>query len=331
MKGSNYIYNDFSHTTVCSVWDKGYRYGFNSMEKDNEINVDGGSYDFGARIYDSRLGRFLSIDPLHRNYNDLSSYSFAFNSPILFVDLLGEKGTVYIQVILDKQGKPVIDKKTMKAVVKDMKETYNKLGVDIKVKVNYSNDIMTKDNFYKRKNADPTDSYVIAANEDQLKEIHSNKTEENKGWEDVPEIVQPSGISGVSASNDQFSFINADKVKIKENYDNIISKISIVIQHETGHPKFKGHPRNSNRFGPTNVACGHISGTIMQEQPNSRVEYDFYLVNRLREIHGTTKDAKPIAERKTEFTFEDTIKKTHNYSGNSNKVETLYLKPTNEK
>ena len=39
----------------------GYRYGFNGMEKDDEIhNSEGTSYDFGARIYDARIGRWLS-------------------------------------------------------------------------------------------------------------------------------------------------------------------------------------------------------------------------------------------------------------------------------
>jgi RHS repeat-associated protein len=88
MKGSNYIYNDFSHTTVCSVWDKGYRYGFNSMEKDNEINVNGGSYDFGARIYDSRLGRWMSLDPVRNT--SWSSYASFKNSPIAIIDPNGE-------------------------------------------------------------------------------------------------------------------------------------------------------------------------------------------------------------------------------------------------
>jgi len=38
-------------------------------------------------------------------------YSFAYNSPILFIDLIGEKGTIDIQVMLDKQGKPLLIKK----------------------------------------------------------------------------------------------------------------------------------------------------------------------------------------------------------------------------
>jgi RHS repeat-associated protein len=72
------------------VWDKGYRFGFNSMEKDNEINVNGGSYDFGARIYDSRLGRWLSLDPLMADYPSLSSYSFSANIPLLLSDPTGK-------------------------------------------------------------------------------------------------------------------------------------------------------------------------------------------------------------------------------------------------
>ena len=39
-----------------------YRYGFNGQEKLDEIKGYGNSLDFGARIYDPRLGRFLSVD-----------------------------------------------------------------------------------------------------------------------------------------------------------------------------------------------------------------------------------------------------------------------------
>ena len=40
-----------------------YRFGFNGKENDNEVKGAGNSLDFGARIYDSRLGRWLSCDP----------------------------------------------------------------------------------------------------------------------------------------------------------------------------------------------------------------------------------------------------------------------------
>ncbi len=42
----------------------GYKYGFNGKEKDDEIKGNGNSQDYGKRIYDSRLGKFLSVDPI---------------------------------------------------------------------------------------------------------------------------------------------------------------------------------------------------------------------------------------------------------------------------
>jgi RHS repeat-associated protein len=41
-----------------------YRYGFNGKEKDEETYCDGNAYDFAARIYDERFGRWMSVDPL---------------------------------------------------------------------------------------------------------------------------------------------------------------------------------------------------------------------------------------------------------------------------
>ena len=38
-----------------------YRFGFNEKEMDNVAKGDGNSVNFGARIYDSKLGRFLSL------------------------------------------------------------------------------------------------------------------------------------------------------------------------------------------------------------------------------------------------------------------------------
>ncbi|WP_278008965.1 hypothetical protein [Flavobacterium gyeonganense] len=46
-----------------------YRYGFNGMEKDDELKGDGNAIDYDKRFYDTRLGRFLSIDPLEKNFH----------------------------------------------------------------------------------------------------------------------------------------------------------------------------------------------------------------------------------------------------------------------
>jgi RHS repeat-associated protein len=68
----------------------GYRYGFNGKEKLDEIFGDGNAYDFGERGYDPRTGRMWSVDPLTDQMPAWSPYSYAFNSPIRFVDKDGE-------------------------------------------------------------------------------------------------------------------------------------------------------------------------------------------------------------------------------------------------
>lgn len=68
--------------TERSFSSEAYRYGFNRMEKDNEVKGSGNSLDFGARIYDPRLGRLLSLDPLMDEYPQCSPFAFVGNSPI---------------------------------------------------------------------------------------------------------------------------------------------------------------------------------------------------------------------------------------------------------
>jgi|694.fasta_scaffold02147_3 RHS repeat-associated protein len=66
-----------------------FRYGFNGKENDNSTGE--GNLDFGARVMDVKLGRWLSLDPLQKKYADLSPYNFAGNSPIAFYDPNGKE------------------------------------------------------------------------------------------------------------------------------------------------------------------------------------------------------------------------------------------------
>jgi len=56
--------------------------------------------DFGARMYDSRLGRWLSLDPLAHKYIGWSPYSFSLSNPIYLKDADGN-------VVVDRTGNPV--------------------------------------------------------------------------------------------------------------------------------------------------------------------------------------------------------------------------------
>jgi RHS repeat-associated protein len=65
-----------------------YRYGFNGKEKLSEITND--DYDYGARIYDARIGRWLSVDPLQKKYPNWTPYAYAMNSTLKLKDIDGK-------------------------------------------------------------------------------------------------------------------------------------------------------------------------------------------------------------------------------------------------
>jgi RHS repeat-associated protein len=63
----------------------GYRFGYNGVEKDDEIKGSGNSYNFEFRMHDPRVGRFLSMDP------------FAGNSPVRSIDFWGLEEAVFVR------------------------------------------------------------------------------------------------------------------------------------------------------------------------------------------------------------------------------------------
>ena len=68
--------------------DASKRYGFGGKELQNE-SVSGNIldwYDFGARNYDSSLGRWMNIDNMSEDYISWSPYNYTLNNPIYFTD-----------------------------------------------------------------------------------------------------------------------------------------------------------------------------------------------------------------------------------------------------
>src|SRR6476620_5342901 len=45
-----------------------YRYGFNGMERDDEVKGEGNSINYTFRMHDPRVGRFFAVDPLAPQY-----------------------------------------------------------------------------------------------------------------------------------------------------------------------------------------------------------------------------------------------------------------------
>ncbi|HRF77457.1 MAG TPA: RHS repeat-associated core domain-containing protein, partial [Chitinophagales bacterium] len=109
-------YDPFGMLLVGRSWSVSYRYGFNGKEMDAETYGQGNIYDYGFRIYNPRLGKFLSVDPLAATYPWYSTYHFASNNPIFFIDIDGLEGgssqpgstvNTGTYLVLDEQGEQV--------------------------------------------------------------------------------------------------------------------------------------------------------------------------------------------------------------------------------
>ncbi len=83
------------YETIISNVNGYYRYGFQGQENDNELKGTGNSVNFKYRVHDPRIGRFLSIDPLTKEYPWNSPYAFSENRVIDGIDL---EGLEYISV-----------------------------------------------------------------------------------------------------------------------------------------------------------------------------------------------------------------------------------------
>ncbi len=63
------------------------KYRYNGKEFIEDFGI--GLYDYGARWYDPRIGRFLGVDPLADKYPNESPYIYAGNNPVANIDVDG--------------------------------------------------------------------------------------------------------------------------------------------------------------------------------------------------------------------------------------------------
>ena len=153
-----------------------YRFGYNGKENDNEVKGEGNSLDFGARIYDSRLGRWLSVDPITEDYPELTPYQFASNTPIQAIDLDGlemqkkttynsNTGVTHIQITISVKVINLSSNTSKKDALKlasqvakqteksmSMYDSKRKIRYKTKVKMTYLDNFTTLDGFKEKSN-----------------------------------------------------------------------------------------------------------------------------------------------------------------------------------
>ncbi|MBK8562371.1 MAG: hypothetical protein IPN76_03255 [Saprospiraceae bacterium] len=112
-----------------------YRYGFNG--KENDRSWKGGTsdagliQDYGFRLYNPALGRFLSVDPLAPDFPWYTPYQFSGNRPIYAIDLDGAEEQQLI--------KAAIRNRIFTTLKKSFKE-----GVESRIKAYYKDKSVKK-------------------------------------------------------------------------------------------------------------------------------------------------------------------------------------------
>jgi len=88
MKQEGFIWSAMRCDGADQTVSTGQKYRHTGKPFDDEGAFD--LYYYGARYYDPRLGRFISIDPASSIYPGLSPYVYAGNNPLKYFDLDGD-------------------------------------------------------------------------------------------------------------------------------------------------------------------------------------------------------------------------------------------------
>jgi RHS repeat-associated protein len=100
-----YVYDSFGKATVLNPsWGtiSGSAYGWVYLHQGLRLDTVSGDYDNRGRIYDPILGRFLNLDPIRYEADDVNLYRYVGNRPTVLCDPFGLKPTPAQQKVIDE-------------------------------------------------------------------------------------------------------------------------------------------------------------------------------------------------------------------------------------
>jgi RHS repeat-associated protein len=233
---SHFWLSQAKNGSVSGLWSGvSYRFGFNGKENDNEVKGTGNQQDYGMRIYDPRLGRFLSADPLivqQGKYPELSAYQFASNTPIQAIDLDGLEGLIVVNIIDMPNGfnSAVFCKEVERRLIE------NGAHPDTRVVINGSEEYkaLNKNDFYSNQSAEIT--------------IRNFNLILDKGW-----VAVDDKAGGYGHDNEVVLFKGLTKTEHLIKLKLAIWLYVNAALHEIGHavygftrPEFHGHDKQGN-------------------------------------------------------------------------------------
>jgi RHS repeat-associated protein len=241
----------------------GYRFSFNGKEKTDEIYGDGNGVDFGDRIYDPRIGRWLSLDPMMAKYSAWSPYNYTANSPILLKDIKGKYWD--ISTVIDDKGNTTVFIKVTAAVLnsgENQARDMDKFAETVKTQIEsaYTFGLCEGDKCYNvvtKVDIRAIDDKSELAENEHLFEIVPKTDADVKPAEPKPgEATPTTGTAGIA--------LTGTYIKINEEYvDGMMKGKNIkTIPHELGHTGGLGHPSPAFQTIITNLPIPTIVGTV---------------------------------------------------------------------
>mgnify|MGYP001271720938 CR=1 FL=1 len=94
----------FGMLLVGRSWQSVYRFMFNGYETEDAISRNNSGINFGERMYNAQIGRWIAVDPLFKLQPAQSPYKAFLNNPNLYIDNGGNTEWKFTRYIIESTG-----------------------------------------------------------------------------------------------------------------------------------------------------------------------------------------------------------------------------------